>query len=747
MKFSLRMKHERFWIAVIILLFVILGVVYSLATPIFEASDELWHYPVVKHIADGRGLPVQKPGVQALWQQEGSQPPAYYALAALVTAWIDTDDLSEVRWLNPLANTGKPLAAGNKNLVIHTERDAFPWRGSALAVHLVRFLSVLLGACVVYLTYFLAREVSPQRSDLALAAAALVAFNPMFLFISGSVNNDNLIVPLATLILCLIVRTLRQGWLGNGRAFLLGLLLGLAALTKLSGLALLPLTAAVLVVVAARRRAWGALFRWGALIAAPVLVVAGWWYLRNWQLYGDPTGLNAMLDIAGRRPEPFTFQRLKSEFQGFRLSYWGVFGGFNVIAPQPVYWVYDLLVVAGMAGWAAWLIRRRGQWRSPAAERLLVLAVWILLVLVALIRWTAQTYASQGRLAFPAIGAIAVLVAFGLAGWLARRWQGRGLAAVSVLLFLLAAAIPFAVIRPAYARPPILTEADVPADAQRSGVTHAGSFRLLAFVMPQESVRPGQTLPVTIYWQLTEPTDGDLAVFVHLLGRGGELAGQMGSYPGLGAYPLKLLRPGDIVRDTYQVPIVVTATAPSLLRVDVGLFDRADPALAGQSVIGADGEDASGMIGAARLLPYAAESDLPRTPRFDLGTQAALMGYDFPQNAVRPGNTLPITLFWQAQARMTENYQVFVHLMGPDGRPVAQGDKSPLDGDWPTSAWEPGQTFRDDYQIQVPEGLAPGTYELRVGLYRLPDFERLPVQGPEGRVADSAIILGQARVQ
>ena len=459
---------------------------------------------------------------------------------------------------------------------------------------------MLLGACVVYLTYLLALEVSPQRSDLALAAAALVAFNPMFIFISGSVNNDNLIVPLATLILWLVVRTLRQGWLSNGRAVLLGLLLGLAALTKLSGLALLPLTAAVLVVVAARRRAWGALFRWGALIAVPVIAVAGWWYLRNWQLYGDPTGLNAMLDIAGRRPEPFTFQRLKGEFQGFRLSYWGVFGGFNVIGPQPLYWFYDLLVLTGLAGWTAWLVRRWGKWRSPAAERLLVLAAWVLVVLVALIRWTSQTFASQGRLAFPALGAIAVLVAFGLAGWLPRRWERRGLAAVSVLLFLLAAAIPFAVIRPAYARPPILTEGDVPADAQRSDVTHAGSLRLLAYELPQESVRPGQTLPVTIYWQLTEPTDGDLAVFVHLLGRGGELAGQMGSYPGLGAYPLKLLKPGDIVRDTYQVPIVVTATAPSLLRVDVGLFDRADPAPTGLSVIGADGEDASGMIGAAR---------------------------------------------------------------------------------------------------------------------------------------------------
>ena len=254
-------------------------------------------------------------------------------------------------------------------------------------------------------------------------------------------------------------------------------------------------------------------------------------------------------------------------------------------------------------------------------------------------------------------------------------------------------------------------------------------------------------MPVTVYWQLTEPTDRNLAVFVHLLGRGWDPVGQVNSYPGLGAYPLNLLQPGDVVRDTYQVPVVVTATAPSLLRVDVGLFDFADPERGGLSVRDAAGEEARAMLGAVRLLPYADVSDLPQTPRFDLGGQAALVGYDFPQNAVQPGDTLPITLFWQAQARMAEDYQVFVHLMGPDGRPVAQGDKSPLDGDWPTSAWEPGQTFEDAYQIQVPDDLAPGAYELRVGLYRLADFTRLPVQGPEGRVADSAIILGQAWVQ
>jgi hypothetical protein len=283
---------------------------------------------------------------------------------------------------------------------------------------------------------------------------------------------------------------------------------------------------------------------------------------------------------------------------------------------------------------------------------------------------------------------------------------------------------------------------------RRSGVTHGGVLRLLGYDLARESVRPGETVPVTAYWQLVEPTDRDLAVFVHLLGRGGEPVGQANSYPGLGAYPLSQLRPGDVVRDTYQVPVVVTATAPSLLRVDVGLFDRADPSETGLAAKDAAGADASGLLGTVRLVPASgAQVEPTQASRFDLGGQVALVGSDFSPNPLRPGDILPVTLFWQAQARMAEDYQVFVHLMGPDGRPVAQGDKSPLDGDWPTSAWEPGQIFRDDYRIAVPVDLAPGAYELRVGLYRLGDFARLPVQGPAGRVVDSAIILGQAQVQ
>jgi hypothetical protein len=60
-----------------------LAVLYSVSTPIFEASDEVSHYAVVQHIADTGTLPVQQPGVKSPWEQEGSQPPLYYLVSPL----------------------------------------------------------------------------------------------------------------------------------------------------------------------------------------------------------------------------------------------------------------------------------------------------------------------------------------------------------------------------------------------------------------------------------------------------------------------------------------------------------------------------------------------------------------------------------------------------------------------------------------------------------------------------------------
>jgi 4-amino-4-deoxy-L-arabinose transferase-like glycosyltransferase len=736
----------------VVLAFVCLGVIYALATPVFEASDEIFHYPVVKHIADGRGLPVQDPKARAAWEQEGSQPPLYYALAALATAWIDTGDMDAIRWRNPLSNIGNPVSVGNKNLVIHTSAEAFPWRGTALAIHIIRFLSLLLGACTVGLTHLSSRVIWPEREELATLAAALVAFNPMFLFISASVNNDNLIVFLATLVVYLLLRTLREGWLSYGRLLLLGALLGLAALTKLSGLGLLLLTVVVLTAIAARRGAWRAWLGWGVTLGACVALIAGWWYVRNWRLYGDPTGLNVMLDIAGRRPGAPSLQGLLAEFQGFRMSFWGVFGGFTIAAPEWVYRVYDGLMIAGVVGWGALAWTNRGRWRAGQARMLLILALWVVVVWASLLRWTSQTLASQGRLIFPAIAAVAILLAYGLAGWIAGKWRTRVALGLGTGLFLLAAAIPFWVLRPAYAKPPLLSETQVPGPALRSDVVFGGVLRLLAYELPQDTVRPGQTLPVVAYWQATGETDRDLSVFVQLWAQGKEnliLSGMTATYPGLGAYPTSLLKPGEVVRDAYQVPVEISATAPSLVQVHLGLFEYGGPDESPLPTVDSAGRPASGLVGIVRLLPgKPASYDIPHPKRFDLGGQATLLGYGLSDESPKAGEALTVTLYWQALARMTDDYKVFLHLVGPgsEERIVAQSDKAPLDGAWPTLAWEPGYPVGDAHRLELPAGLPAGTYELRAGLYRPSDGWRAPVQGPEGSVRDSAAILDKVEI-
>ncbi len=224
----------------------------------------------------------------------------------------------------------------------------------------------------------------------------------------------------------------------------------------------------------------------------PAVLVAGWWYARNWQLYGDLLGLNAMVAVAGGRPPLRTLSDLLGEFRGFRYSFWGVLGGFNILLRPP--WVYallDLLSVAALIGLAAWAWRAwRRRMPAPWME-LLLLAAWIGVEAVALLRWTSATLASQGRLMFAALAAICLFLALGLIGWLPPRRQRVAAWGVGGLLFLLAASAPFAAIRPAYAPAPLLTAADVPASARRFDVDYGGVMRLLAFEVGKDRVQPG----------------------------------------------------------------------------------------------------------------------------------------------------------------------------------------------------------------------------------------------------------------
>lgn len=726
----------------IVPLFIVLGVIYSLATPILEASDEFKHYPYVQYVQTHHDLPVLDldictwpPPDDCPWLQDGGQPPAYYALMATLTSWIDTSDLHEVRWMNPHAFIGDPSQVCNKNLVIHLpEQELFPWRGSVLAIHLIRFLTLGLGVGTIVLTYLLARDLFPDRPALALGAAALTAFNPMFLFVNAAVNNDALAAFVGCLNLLLAVRLVRDGLRGPlplWRYGLVGLVTGLFLLTKLSGLGALILLACLLAWLSYRRSSLRPLLLGLPIIVGIAALLSGWWFLRNWRLYGDPTALNYFVPIQGVRGSTLTLRDWLNEFGTFRWTYWGLFGAVNVMAPRWVYTFFDLLSLTGSVGLVVWIVRRRKNrhslWWIPA--------LWAAILFVSVLRWTWIYFSFQGRLLFPDISGISVLLALGLSecAALAARALRRQLPVIDrgpfaichlpffIILLIIATALPFVSIIPAYVQPEPLTLSDVPAEARVEPVDVGGAARVVGWELLPQTAQTGENIEVVVYWEALPPEAGggagggkDYVSFANLLGRGHELVGQINRFPACGMVPTSLWQPGQVWRDPYRVPVADDALSPSRLRVEVGLYDTEASVTLG--VV---------RVGEAKLAPPESAPAVVHPLAVDLADGVALRGYDLAPAVAAPGEVITLTLYWETRETPSADYHVFVHMLGDGPEPVAQGDGPPLLGDYPTTMWAPAETIADPHPVALPADLPPGQYRLLVGMYNLETLARL----------------------
>jgi hypothetical protein len=133
-----------------------------------------------------------------------------------------------------------------------------------------------------------------------------------------------------------------------------------------------------------------------------------------------------------------------------------------------------------------------------------------------------------------------------------------------------------------------------------------------------------------------------------------------------------------------------------------------------------------GRLGPARpsFVPFYVTADTPRLTAENLSNhtwagQIRLVGWSLAQES----QGLNVMLFWQAAAEMTRDYTAFVHLLGEDGRPVAQLDRPPAG--YPTHDWRPGEIVVDTYRIELPADLPPGEYTVQTGFYYLPTLERL----------------------
>lgn len=718
------------WIAAALITgFVLVAGSYSVVNPLFEAPDEVWHYEYVRWLVDGHGLPSPEDVGHAPWHQEGSQPPLYYWLGSLLTAWIPTDNAPLLIRYNPHAAVGQATAFGNKNMLAHSAAEEWPWQGVALAAHLLRFFSIALGAVTLSGVLRSAALLFPNRPALIALAGLWVAANPQFLFLSAAISNDNLVTACCTvglwLLLHLIVQTRPPTrWQLAG----LGLLLGLAALSKVSGLALTGLAGVTLVGLAARDRAWPRLGAQLVLIGVVALAVAGWWYGRNWLLYGDPLGLSVMFAVLPGRDETLTWGELFALLPGVWRSFWAVFGWFNIVIPEWIYTGYTVLAGVGLAGvviggWrVGWQTSRR-LWAGLA-----LLLIWLLLLVGLVLRWAQISY-PQGRLLFPAISSVALLLTFGWAQWLPRRWQAGVTTLLALALIPLAIVAPGRWIAPVYAPPPTRP---VPQTAEPL-VTFGEQIVLQQVTWPSSTVQAGDEITVTLDWQAATPITTNYSLFIHLIDELEITQVQRDSYPAAGAWPTSNWPLDRLIRDHHRLTLPHRLPTPIRLRIELGVYDFAT----GQRLSTASGETAATL---GQLTVEPAGSDAPPVA-INFGDQLALVDYEFDHWLIAPGETFAITMTWEALTKPALDYVVFVHLLFPPDAVWAQRDAMPHNGEQPTSSWEAGQRVVDRYELRVPPEAPVGLYTVQIGLYDPATGERLKVN-----LEDAGVPLGQVRV-
>lgn len=246
-----------------------------------------------------------------------------------------------------------------------------------------------------------------------------------------------------------------------------------------------------------------------------------------------------------------------------------------------------------------------------------------------------------------------------------------------------------------------------------------------------------------LYWRSWDVMDRNYSLYIHVRAPDGGLLAQRDSYPGGGSYPTTFWHPGDIVIDSYRIPITVAVTTSTIAHIDVGLY--ALPDLAGLPAYDPAGQAITPVVGRLRIRPPMTQTPAPPA-RYTMGSSIALEGWQVPTQA-QAGTNLPVTLSWRCLESPDRDYTIFLHLVGPDGTPRAQADGEPQGGSLPTSFWEPGESVPDNRTLILPNTVMPGQYRLVLGMYRLDTGQRLPVKDANGQSVGDSIVLETLTLQ
>jgi hypothetical protein len=168
---------------------------------------------------------------------------------------------------------------------------------------------------------------------------------------------------------------------------------------------------------------WRHLFAAGLAMGVPVLVLTGWWFWRNQQLYGDLLGFK-MFTSYFSRPIPADLAQIWRERTSFLYGYWGNFGGLSLPIPGWAFTLLNALLLLSAIGLAISLLRltlHPSLFILYSCLASFIVALWGIIVFISWLTWTRTTLVEPGRLVFYALSSYSILMAAGLATLLPRR--------------------------------------------------------------------------------------------------------------------------------------------------------------------------------------------------------------------------------------------------------------------------------------------------------------------------------------
>lgn len=719
-------KTNRRLLLVALLLVSCLGLIFNYVNPLFEPPDEYQHYQYIRHLITDQELPIQAPDGEI---SQSHQPPLYYWVSVWLVSGVNDPGLEPTR--NPFWAYDEPgvVSQTNKLQFLNEATNQFPYTGGALVIHLARLGSLIFILIGVIAVWAIGQNLWPTQPYKIALLLALSGLNPMLLYLAGAINNDSLLFMWGTVMLLLCLHALEKSFPWH-LTVLIGLVSGLALITKLNGLMLLVPWSVALLWQSWQKHSWGLLLSRGFIILSLSALVAGWWFIRNDKIYGDPLALEIVLTVWGERTaENQTFSLLWADAKYSWTNLWGRFGYGQVPLPEPLYGVFGIICLISLAAGLIYLgrnIRRIIKVEANAAVWIVFLSTFsVYVAALSYYIWRNPTGAN-GRYTFPALAALAALLTAGL--FKVAPLQKRPSLSIPITATLVGIAVySAAVYLPwVYAPPPLLTveqasqQIDQPAD-----IVWNNEIRLLGTAVSPTEVTANQPIHITACWEALAPIDTNYTLFVTVLDYQSRPLGQEDTYPGLGTRPTSAWQPGTRFCDRYTLQVDDNIALPTVATVDIGFYDLAS----GERL--APTANSSPInpplhLQQLKIVPISLQA-IAKPETFVAGFEQGitLIAYDWSEVKTAVNQTVTVQVTWYSSGPLGENYTIFAHLLDANGNLLVQDDGPPRDGAYPTTYWGQNEQIVTEHTFVIPENAPDGPTQLTLGFYRLEDGSRL----------------------